>query len=351
VFHNRGGIIIANGDGSGKAGVPNTQGGDYWPAWSADGEWISFGHYSGDVAIDYFKIHPDGSGRTTLTPFHGATGDAYNPRGIWTADGANLVASGTVFGVPGLYAIPTDGSGFVRRLAITAGAAPDFVGSVTGSEVSGVLVLPPTTTSTSSTTTTSTSSTSTSVSTTSSTSTTTPTIVPPVEICGNCLDDDGDDRIDGEDTDCCPGASLGLTIARGRIKTKGATTKLALSGGIGAATGLDQHHDVVLQIRGSTGELLCARLPATSFVTKGRSVAFRDPQHRVASAAGIDLVVLRLPKHGAAKLKIQSKRAGLQAPGAGRLEVTLGVASDGGARCGTATSPFAASKNGALHFP
>jgi hypothetical protein len=189
-FHNQGGIAVADANGANAGHVMNTQGGDYWAAWSQDGQWLSFGVYTGNVATDYYKVKPDGSGLTLLTPFHGDTGEGYGPRGIWTSDGESIVAPGTVFGVAGLYAIATDGTGTVRRLAISAGNAPDFVGSVTDGTITGDVVLPTTTTTT--TTTTSSTSTSTSTSTTTSSSTSVPATTPEVPttsttLAGECL--------------------------------------------------------------------------------------------------------------------------------------------------------------------
>jgi hypothetical protein len=40
----------------------------------------------------------------------------------------------------------------------------------------------------------------------------------PREICGNCIDDDGDGLVDGEDPDCCTGQPLWIDIKRLRLK-------------------------------------------------------------------------------------------------------------------------------------
>ncbi|HZI31664.1 MAG TPA: hypothetical protein VFF11_04940, partial [Candidatus Binatia bacterium] len=132
-FHNTvggGGIGLVNADGSGKQFIANTTPVDIWPAWSADGQWISF-----QDGTNYFKIHPDGSGLTNLTTVP-AIGDGFNGPGSWTPDGTKLIVAGKYNGVNGLYSVATDGSKAVTLIPTTAGAAIDFVGSV--------LAVPPT---------------------------------------------------------------------------------------------------------------------------------------------------------------------------------------------------------------
>src|SRR5262249_19009613 len=47
----------------------------------------------------------------------------------------------------------------------------------------------------------------------------------PTEICGNCIDDDGDGLTDFEDPDCCAGATqAALTIKKARLAPHGSTT-------------------------------------------------------------------------------------------------------------------------------
>jgi Tol biopolymer transport system component len=127
-FHNAHvGILLANADGSGRRSIPNTVPGDQWPAWSPDGQWVSFIRYP---AGDYFKIRPDGTGLTQLT-FAGP-GDSFGIARSWSADGSRLVVPGTLGGVAGLFAFATDGSAASFAIPVTTGATIDFVGSVRG---------------------------------------------------------------------------------------------------------------------------------------------------------------------------------------------------------------------------
>jgi Tol biopolymer transport system component len=131
-FHNaHAGLFLANPDGSDRRQIPNTVPGDYWPAWSPDGQWIAYGH-SPDGGLNfltnYFMIQPDGSGMTQLTFL--SDPDRLGPAGVWSADGSVLIAPGNIGGVQGLYAIATDGSGTLTLLATSPGSAIDFAGSV-----------------------------------------------------------------------------------------------------------------------------------------------------------------------------------------------------------------------------
>lgn len=134
-FHNAsregGGVFTAAATGAGRARVPNTQPGDYWPTWSADGQWLAFLRTDG-AATGYYKVKPDGTGLTRLSPDGFVAPDS--PAG-WTPDGAAVLAAGTLNGVAGLYALAADGGGATAVAA--TGAALTFAGNV-----KSTLVLP-----------------------------------------------------------------------------------------------------------------------------------------------------------------------------------------------------------------
>jgi Tol biopolymer transport system component len=131
-FHNAHiGILRANPDGSSRTVIPNTMPNDFWPQWSPDGQWISFGRAdTNGLIVNYFIIRPDGTDLTQLTFLSPSDPDRFAPIGPWTADGSALVVPGTIGGMNGIYAIATDGSGAVTPLPTSPGANVDFVGSV-----------------------------------------------------------------------------------------------------------------------------------------------------------------------------------------------------------------------------
>jgi Tol biopolymer transport system component len=135
VHHVNGGIVTFNGDGTNEHAVPNT---GYpaialWPAWSPDGQWISYGDSdNGGHIKNYYKIRPDGTGKTQLTFV--SLPEVLDESRAWTPDGSAIIVPGTLNGVTDLFVVPTDGSGILTPIGLPAGLPPDFVGSVTGSD-------------------------------------------------------------------------------------------------------------------------------------------------------------------------------------------------------------------------
>lgn len=221
---------------------------------------------------------------------------------------------------------------------------------------------PPTTTSSTSTSSTSTSSTSsttllaTTTSSTSSTSTssTTTTLPPPDEVCGNCLDDDGDGLIDFEDANCCvPSGAQLLNLKKGKFKTlKGGGVLLNLGAAL-SQTGIvgdTPTQSVTLQIRrAGQGEVLCATIPASKLARKRTTTSFRDRTRSLASAKGIERLRIAERKKGGGTLKVKGT-LGIALPGPGPFTVTMGLrdpaTAEAGNRCATGTKNFVARGTG-----
>jgi hypothetical protein len=130
-------------------------------------------------------------------------------------------------------------------------------------------------------------------------------------------------------------------------------TSLTLQAGLtSVATPTD---DVALQLRGAGGEILCARVPAANLTRKKKAARFADPQHEVASAAGVDKVLLHAKKGGALALAASGRRLSLAVPPAGAVQVTFALRDPAtaapGNRCAGAQVTLKARKNGSLHFP
>src|SRR5262249_35437422 len=98
---------------------------------------------------------------------------------------------------------------------------------------------------------------------------------PAREICGDCIDNDGDGLVDSEDPDCCAADGgqlfqMDLRHARLRAGKGGGRSLLRIAGAL-ARSGLADRIDpraeqVAIQIRSAEhGELLCATIPAGDF--------------------------------------------------------------------------------------
>ena len=179
----------------------------------------------------------------------------------------------------------------------------------------------------------------------------------PAEMCGNCIDDDGNDLTDFEEP-VCSGQAGTLTLEEGRLRPSGGATRLDLHALL-AGSGLGVHplaDDVTLQIRPENGaDVLCARIPAASFEKHGRLFTFADPKHAVTSAQGLDHVKIQVPANGSVRLRASGKRAQMICPDAGALQLTVGfhnaAAGDAGNRSATTVETFSAGPKGTLRIP
>jgi hypothetical protein len=182
----------------------------------------------------------------------------------------------------------------------------------------------------------------------------------PVEICDNCIDDDGNGLADFEDPACCGGhAPFALALTRGRIKSQGLTTSKVDLRGTLAASGLDRvnflRHEVVLQIRPEGGnQLLCARVPAGALHKSGNAFRFRDRKRTIESAQGLQTLVIGVRPDRSVNLHAKGSRVRLRTPHDGTLDVTVGLRNPGGnaeSFCSTAVVPFRVGPQGQLMLP
>src|SRR5207244_3001898 len=172
---------------------------------------------------------------------------------------------------------------------------------------------------------------------------------PPTEICGDCIDNDGNGLTDFEDPACCSGAAERFTmeLKGGFMRPRGATTKLRLRsilarGGMSDIDPLRQ--DVFLQIRpeGST-DIFCARIPADKFMHAHRAFMFWDHTGNVASAKGISDMKIKVRRNGTIRFRTHGKQAQMSGAHSGRVEITVGfhaAGADASNRCSATTSTF-----------
>lgn len=112
-----------------------------WPAWSPDGQWLSFvdgnsqsSAFTADDGTNLWVVRPDGTDLSQISGFQDGT-NRFPHGAIWGPDGFSLVAAGTIFGINGLWLIPLtpdlkDCDGPPILLPTSAGDAIDFAGSV-----------------------------------------------------------------------------------------------------------------------------------------------------------------------------------------------------------------------------
>ncbi len=94
---------------------------------------------------------------------------------------------------------------------------------------------------------------------------TTTTTLPAAEVCGNCVDDNGNGLIDAEDPECCA-TPLALTVTDARFRPAKSTLRVHATLPDGTFAGLTpRQQNVHLQIRGVSGELMCCTIPAAQW--------------------------------------------------------------------------------------
>jgi hypothetical protein len=178
------------------------------------------------------------------------------------------------------------------------------------------------------------------------------------EVCGNCVDDDGDGLTDFEDPACCAGGQTAIALRKGKIRRlAGGASFLNLDTTIGAPGGIDAlSQDVHVQLRtlGGTG-LLCLNVPATKFRTVRRVVTFRDRKHTVPTAQQMDGVELRRLRGGALLVHLEGRRMPFATPSEKQLVLTLGfrnpTLAEGENRCASGTQTFRSRRSSGLLFP
>jgi hypothetical protein len=151
-----------------------------------------------------------------------------------------------------------------------------------------------------------------------------------VEICGNCIDDDGNGDTDFEDAACCPEQrSFTMLVRKLRIRPRpNARARLRLRSTLAEAGLADVDplsEDVFLQIRRPGAvDLLCAKVPAVEFMRMHGAFKFWDRSHHVASAKGLDDMSVIVRRDGSVRLRTVGRRVQMQAPSPGQLQVSVG---------------------------
>jgi uncharacterized repeat protein (TIGR01451 family) len=171
----------------------------------------------------------------------------------------------------------------------------------------------------------------------------------PVEICGNCIDDDGDGLVDAEDPDCCDApAALDLRSMKIRRSTGKAGNRLRVKARYAASAPADfdpMHQDTQVQISDANGQIFCQTVTADHWTHKHRPV-FRFKDKTRSFAGGLKIGKFRMKRNGEVMFRTRGKQLALAATDGRDVQVTVRV----GNRCATSEMSLH-SKRKALVFP
>jgi uncharacterized repeat protein (TIGR01451 family) len=150
-----------------------------------------------------------------------------------------------------------------------------------------------------------------------------------VEICGNCIDDDGDGLVDAEDPDCCAApmelALKKLSIRLPSRKAHGHKLRLKARFASFVPEGFDpMTQDTSLQIADANGQVFCQTIAAQNWKHRRRRVYnFRD---KVGSfAGGLKRGKFKMKKKGDILFKTAGKKMDLPPTDGSNVMVTLRV--------------------------
>jgi hypothetical protein len=152
----------------------------------------------------------------------------------------------------------------------------------------------------------------------------------PTEICGDCIDNDGNGLTDFEDPACCEQLrTASLKLSRGRIVAGQSTSKLRLKSSLRLA-GIDPlSQDVFVQLRPAGGnDMLCARVPASHFMRR-RNYYWFWAGNPIDGAQGIHDMKIKMRRNGNLSFRIRGQKVQLAGPHQGSVQVTLGFHREG----------------------
>ena len=173
---------------------------------------------------------------------------------------------------------------------------------------------------------------------------------PTQELCGNCVDDDGDGLVDYEDPDCC-GATRPLTVTGVTLRPSTAPpggSRLDLNARYAASAPAlfePTAQDTSLQISDPAGETFCATVAAAHWVHPVRRL-YRFEDATGAFAGGLDQGQFKVKRDGGVVFRTRGRAIGLGATGGTNLVVTVRVGED----CARDTMSLRTRRN-ALVFP
>ena len=131
-----------------------------------------------------------------------------------------------------------------------------------------------------------------------------------LEICGNCLDDDGNGLVDLADPACCaPERTAPMELREGIIAPGAATSRLRLAATLGGDAPLSAGgQQVLMQLGSAPNGSFCASMPPSAF--RGTADRLRLGREVVAGARGVRRMLLRRRPDGAVRWQASGRRVG-----------------------------------------
>ena len=131
-----------------------------------------------------------------------------------------------------------------------------------------------------------------------------------LEICGNCLDDDGNGLVDLADAACCaPERSAPMELREGIIAPGAATSRLRLAATLGGDAPLSAGgQQVLMQLGSAPNGSFCASMPPSAF--RGTADRLRLGREVVVGARGVRRMLLRRRPDGAVRWQASGRRVG-----------------------------------------
>ena len=174
-----------------------------------------------------------------------------------------------------------------------------------------------------------------------------------LEICGNCLDDDGNGLVDLADAACCaPERTAAMELREGIIAPGDETSRLRLTATLGGGARISAGgQQVLMQLGSAPNGSFCASMPPSAL--RGTADRLRLGWEAVAGARGVRRMSLRRQPDGAVRWQARGRRVGFSTDERqGSLDILLlladATAPGQGARCFAARAFFRPGRKGTL---
>jgi hypothetical protein len=177
----------------------------------------------------------------------------------------------------------------------------------------------------------------------------------PLEICGNCVDDDANGLVDLADPACCaPERTAPMALEEGLIDPAVATSRLRLAATLGAPASLSpEGQQVLLQLGTAPNGSFCASLAPSAF--RGTAEKLHLGGAATAGARGVRRMTFRQGADGAIRWRARGRRVGFSTDEReGSLDILLLLADatnpETGPRCFAARAFFRPGRRGTLVY-